>query len=149
MWVSFPNHPLVYQLPSHHHYPVLVVPCSIPRQKSFVLFSWSLRHSHPDKGCVFSLTNSYGMHLEIPAHISLFWVVCHSSKTFSPKKLEQESQNRLPPSPHRQTILSLTSNPWPTTPVLAGYKWVVPEPCACSTSIWHVLLLIFNPLWCG
>ena len=106
-----------------------------PDKKSVVLFSCSLWHSHPDKGWAFSLTNSYGMHLVIPAHFSLFWVVCHSSKTFPPKKLEREPQNRLPPSPHHQTIPSLTSDPWPITLVLAGYKWMVPEPYACSTSM--------------
>ena len=56
--------------------------------------------SYPDKGWVFSLTNSYDMHLVILAHLSLFWVVCHFSKTFPPKEFEQEPQNKLPPSPH-------------------------------------------------
>ena len=70
----------------------------------------------------FSLTNSYGMHLVILAHLSLFWMASHPSRTFLLKELEQESQNRLPYSPHHQTIPSLTSNPWPTIPVLAGYK---------------------------
>ena len=117
------------------------------------------------------------MHLVIPAHISLFWMVCHSSRIFPPKELERESQNRLLLSPHRQTIPSLTSDPWPIAPVLAWYRWVVPKPYACSTPtlcvlhshmspwlvccscvchyLWiclvslRVLLLIFNPLWCG
>ena len=76
------------------------------------------------------------MHLVIPAHLCLFWVVCHPSRTFPPKELKREPQNRLSTSPHRQTIPSLTSDPWPTPPILAGYKWVVPEPCSCSTPIW-------------
>ena len=75
------------------------------------------------------------MHLVIPTHPSLFWVICHPSRTFLLKELEQEPQNRLPRSPCRQTIPFLTSNPWPTAPVLARYKWVVPKPCACSTSM--------------
>ena len=75
------------------------------------------------------------MHLAIPTHFSIFWVVCHLSRTFFPKEFEQEPQNRLSPSPHRQTIPSLTSDPWPTIPILAGYKLVVPEPYACSISI--------------
>ena len=66
---------------------------------------------------------------------SLFWVVCHPSRTFPLKELERESHNRFSPSPYRQTIPSLTSDPWPTSPVLAGYKWVVFEPYACSTSM--------------
>ena len=62
-------------------------------------------------------------------------MVCHPSRTFSPKNLEREPQNRLSPSPDHQTISSFTSDPWSTTLVLAGYKWVVPESCACSTSM--------------
>ena len=99
----------------------------------FFLFSYSPWHSHLDIGWVFSLTNSYDMHLVILAHLSLFWVVCHPNRTFSLKEFEREPQNRLSPSPHRQTIPSLTSDPWPTTHILAGYKWVVPKPCVCST----------------
>ena len=48
--VSFPDHPLVYRLPSHHHLPMLVVPHSIPRQNSFILFSCSPLYSHSNKG---------------------------------------------------------------------------------------------------
>ena len=53
-----------------------------PDEESFVLFSCFSQHFHPDKGQVFSLTNSYGMHLVILAHLSFFWVVCHPSRTF-------------------------------------------------------------------
>ena len=62
------------------------------------------------------------MHLVIPAYVCLFWVVCHFSRTFPPKELEQEPQNKLPPSPYHQTTPSLTSDLWPTSLVLAGYK---------------------------
>ena len=109
------------------------------------------------------------MHLVILAHLSIFWVICHSSRTFPPKELEREPQNRLSPSPHRQTIHFLTSDSWPTTPILAGYKGVVPESYACSTSmcvhglpivhaftmtwglVWSMLflLLILDLLWRG
>ena len=83
------------------------------------------------------------MHLVIPTHFSLFWVVCHPSKTFSPKEFERKPQDRLFPSPHRQTIPSLTSDPWPTNLVLAGYKLVVPKPCACSTPMYvHGLFVV-------
>ena len=90
--------------------PRLAMPCSIPRQKSVVLLSYSLWHFHLDKGWAFSLTNSYGMHLVILAHFSLFQVICYPSRIFPPKELEREPQNRLPPSFHRQTIPSLTSD---------------------------------------
>ena len=33
VWVSFLNYPLVCRRSSHHHYPMLAVPCSIPRKK--------------------------------------------------------------------------------------------------------------------
>ena len=63
------------------------------------------------------------MHLVIPTHVCLFWVVCHSSRTFPPKEFERESQNRHPPSPHRQITPFLTFDPWPTVPILAGTGW--------------------------
>ena len=140
-----------------------------PYKGRFVLFSYFSWHSHPDKGWVFSLTNSYRMHLVISAHLYLFWVVCHPSWTFPPKELEREPQNRVPPSPHRQTTPSLTFDAWPTASVLAGYKLVVPKYCVCSTPmwvhclfgvhafaiacgfVWHccVFYCLFNLLWRG
>ena len=69
VWVSFPDLSLVCWLPSHHHYPMLAMPHSIPKQKSFVLFFCSPWHSHSNKGWVFSLTNSYGMHLKFQFHL--------------------------------------------------------------------------------
>ena len=50
VWVSYQDYSLVSRLPIYHHLPMLAVPHPIPRQKSFVLFSYSLWHSHPDKG---------------------------------------------------------------------------------------------------
>ena len=106
-----------------------------PDKGSFVLFYCFPWHSHLDKGLVFSLTNFYGIHLVIPAHLSLFWVVCHPTWTLPPQEPKREFQNRLLTSPHCQTIPFLTSDPWPTAPILAGYKWVVSKPCLCSTPI--------------
>ena len=116
VWVPFPDHPLICRLPSHHYYLVLAMPHSIPKQKSFVLFPCSLWHSHPNKDWVFFLTNSYGIHLVIPAHLSLFWVVCHLGRTFLPKELEREPQNRVPPLlpiVRLYPLLSLTHDPLP------------------------------------
>ena len=84
---------------------------------------------------VFSLTIPHDLHLVVPTYHSLFWVVCHSNRTFPPKEFKWKPQNRLPPSPHHQAIPSLTSDSWPTTPVLAGYRLVVSEPYACSPSL--------------
>ena len=56
-----------------------------------------------------SLTILHGMHLVVPTHSSLFWVVCHSSRTFSSKKFEREPQNRLPFLP--------TARPYPHLPL--------------------------------
>ena len=103
-----------------------------PDKRNFVLFSCYPWHSHLDKGRTFSHTNSYSMYLVIPAHFCLFWVVCHLSRTFPLKELEQEPQNRLLHSPQRQTTLFLTSDPWPTALVLAGYRLVVLESCVCA-----------------
>ena len=93
------------------------------------------------------------MHLVVSTHPSLFWVVYHPSRTFPLKEFKREPQNRLSPSPHRQTIPSLTSDPWLTTPILAGYKLVVPMPCACSTFVYVQSLSVAHSwplmLWTG
>ena len=127
--MSFLDHPLVCQLPSHHHFPVLAMPHSIPRQKSGVLFSYSPWHSHPDKGWAFFLTNSYSMHLMILAHSSLFWVVCHPSRIFPQKELEREPQNKLPPfSPppdHTLSYLWLVAHCSYIGSVQVGGAWVL------------------------
>ena len=65
------------------------------------------------KRWAFSLTIPHGMHLVVPTHTSLFWVVCHLSRTFPLKEFEREPQNRLSllptarPYPH----LLLTHDP--------------------------------------
>ena len=66
--------------------------CHIPLldKGNFVLFSSIPWHSHPDKDWVFSITNSYNTHLVIPAHVCLFWVICHPSRTFPLQELEWE-----------------------------------------------------------
>ena len=62
---------------------------------------------------VFSLAIPHGMHLVVPTHHSIFWVVCHPSRTFSPKKFKQEPQNRLSllPIARPYPLLSLTHDP--------------------------------------
>ena len=90
------------------------------------------------------------MHLVIQTHLSLFWVVCHPNRTFPPKELKRESKNRLLPSPYRQTIPSLTSDPWPTAPILAVYKWwclsLVRAPLLCESM---ACLLFMHLPWPG
>ena len=53
------------------------------------------------------------MHLVVPTHHSIFWVVCHPSRTFPPKKFKQEPQNRLSllPIARPYPLLSLTHDP--------------------------------------
>ena len=90
------------------------------------------------------------MHLVVPTHLSLFWVVCHPNGTSLPKEFECEPLNRLLLSPLYQTIPSLTSNPWPITSILAGYRLVVPGPCPCSTFMYIQSLSIahaFAMIW--
>ena len=95
----------------------------------------------PDKRVLFCFLAYYGIPIRIRVDILSYCFLWHalsdssSSFPFPPKELKREPQNRLSPSPHHQTMPSFTFDPWPTTPVLAGYKWVVLEPCACSTSM--------------
>ena len=85
--------------------------------KEFFFFSCSSWHSHPYKGLAFSLSNSYGMQLVISAHLSLFWVASHPSKTFPPKGLKREPQNRFPPFLPQPP---LTARPYPLLPLTHG-----------------------------
>ena len=107
-----PDHPLVYQLLSHHHLPMLAVPNPITKQK--VLFCLLAHHGILVQIRVGILSHYPSWHaLVIPTHLSLFWVVCYPSGTFLPKEFEREPQNKLSPSPHRQTISFFTFNPRP------------------------------------
>ena len=96
--------------------------------------------------CVPSLSIPYGMHLVVSTHLYFFWVACYPSRTFSPKKPEQEPQNRFFPSPHHQTMPSLTSDLWPITSYIgwgqAGSAWVL--------LVLHLLrLLLIHLPWFG
>ena len=61
--------------------------------------------------CSLSLSIPHGMHLVVLTHLYFFWVACHPNRIFPPIEPEQEHQNKFFPSPYRQTIPSLTSNP--------------------------------------
>ena len=86
------------------------------------------------------------MHLVVPTRPYFFRVACYPSRTFPPKKLEQEPQNRFFPSPHCQTMPSLTSDPWPITSYIgwgqASSAWVL--------RVLHFLrLLLIHLPWFG
>ena len=76
---------------------------------------------------------SQGMHPTVPPQTCLFWVVCHPSRTYLPKGLEQEAQNRsfpLSPPPNHTPLASYLWLMAPPCPILAGYRLVMPGPCA-------------------
>ena len=75
-----------------------------------------------------------GMHPTVPPKTCLFWVVYHPSRTYLPKGLGQESQNRpfpLSPPPNHTPFTSYLWPMAPPCPILAEYRLVVPGPCAC------------------
>ena len=120
---------------------LLVVSCSA----TTTYLCWLCRSLLPDKEnyfvcllamtflpitmCVLFLFIPHSMHLVVPTHPYFFWVACYPSRTFPPKEPEQKPQNKFFPSPYRQTISSLTSDPWPTTSyigwVQASDAWVL------------------------
>ena len=83
-----------------------------------------------------SLPIPHGMHLVVPTHPYFFLAVCHPSRTFPPKKPEQEPQNRFSPLSTARPchLLPLTHDP--LLPILAKYMLVIFGPCACSTSVY-------------
>ena len=99
-----------------------------PDKGSFVLFSSFPWHSHLDKGWVFSITNFYSMHLVILAHICLFWVVCHLSRTFPYKSLSGNPKISFPilPTTRSYPLLPLTHGPPPRIGwVQVGGAWAL------------------------
>ena len=77
---------------------------------------------------------SQGMHPMVPSQTCLFWVVCYPSRTYLLKGLGQEPQNKSFPLSSPPNHTPFTSYLWPMTPprpILAGYRLVVPGPCAC------------------
>ena len=112
--VVFPNHPLVCQLPSHHHLPMLAVPLPITKQtKLFCLlvhYGIFIHHSVGILSCYPSWHAPCGFSSSF-----LFWVVCHPSRTFALKEFEQEPQNRLSllPTARSYPLLPLTHDPLP------------------------------------
>ena len=92
------------------------------------------------------------MHQVVPAHTCLFWVRCHPSRTFLPKKLEREPQNRPPffptAKPHPLNTLTHDSPPlyW-----LGTSRWC-PGPLCMLHFVWICFFLAFTlfllPLRC-
>ena len=75
------------------------------------------------------------MHLVISAHVCLFWVECHLSRTFPPNELKRKPQNKLLllPIARPHPLLPLTHGPSPMY-WLGTSKWCLnlvraPLPC--------------------
>ena len=142
--------------------PVLAVPLPITRQRR-LFCSLVCRDTLTCYGVgALSLPIPYGIHLVVPTHSYFFWVICHLSRTFFPKELEQEPQNRFSPIPTARPY-PLTSDSWPTTSCISWvqasdvwalrvfYFWVCPKlaRCVCRDleAHLHILLLILDFLW--
>ena len=99
---------------------------------------------------VFSLTIPHGMYLVVPIHHSLFWVVCHSSKTFSPKEFEREPQNRLfsLPTIRPYPLLPLTHDP-PLLYWLGTGWWCLSLVRASLLRMSKAYLLLMHLPWTG
>ena len=70
----------------------------------------------------------------VPPQTCLFWVVYHPNRTYLPKGLRQEPQNRsfpLSPPPNHTPLASYLWPMAPPCPILTGYRLMVPGPCAC------------------
>ena len=126
MWVSLLTTywSSVVQLPLLTYTGCAAPLCQTKKAILFVCLPWLF---YPLQ-CVWSLFLYLLWHAP-STHPCFFWVACHPSRTFPPKEPEQEPHNRFFLSPHRQTMSSLISDPWPTTSyigwVQAGGAWVL------------------------
>ena len=93
---------------------------------------------------VFPLTIPHGMHLVVLTHFSLFWVVCHPSRTFPPKEFEQEPLNRLPVLPTLRSYLLLPLTHDPPLLYWLGIGWrclgLVRAPFSCVSKACLLLM---------
>ena len=110
--------------------------CNIhPCQTEAVLFRSSVYHNTSSYHGINSFSlDSQGMYPTVPPQTCLFWVVCHPSRTYLPKGLGQEPQNRsfpLSPPPNHTPFASYFWPMAPPRPILARSRLVVPGPCAC------------------
>ena len=96
---------------------------------------------------VFFLAILHGMHLVIPTHHSLFWVVC---QTFPPKEFEQELHNRLSllPIARPYPLLPLTHDP-PLLYWLGTSWWCLGLMCAPLSCMSKACLLLMRLPWAG
>ena len=77
---------------------------------------------------------SQSMHSTVPLQTCLFWVVYHPSRTYLPKEAWARVANRSFPLSPPLNHTPFTFYLWPMAPpcpILAGYRLVVPGPCAC------------------
>ena len=139
-----------------HHCSVCVSPSHCQTRKSILFASLPWHPFLPRSGLFLSLYPSW--HTPNGSNSAcLFWVVRHPNRTPPRKSLSWNHKNRFFPSPHHQTM---PCNP-PISPcsVLAGYRLVVPGPCAClhsicvqnllaahsSAVIWRLVVRVFFP----
>ena len=90
------------------------------------------------------------MHLTIQTHFSIFWVVCHPSKTFPPKEFKWEPQNKLPflPTARPYSLLSLTHGP-PLLYRLGTSWWCLSLMCAPLPCVSKACLQLMRLSWPG
>ena len=82
LWMSFQDCPSGLPLPLH------CVGCTTPHSwtKRFWFCLLPLLILPSGQGLNLSFTNFYRMHLVISTHVCFFWVRCHVSRTFLPKR---------------------------------------------------------------
>ena len=149
IWVSFPTTHWFVSCPATTTYLCWLCHSTLPdKENSFVcLITVTFLSTIV---WLFSLAILHGMHLVVPTHLSLFWMVCYPSRTFSLKEFEWEHQNRhfllLTVKPY--TLLPLTHNP----PLLywLGIGWwclgLMHAPFPCMSK---ACLLLMRLSWTG
>ena len=103
VWSVPPDHSLICQLSSHHYLPVLLCHSPLPDKEGYfvLLVHCDILSCYPSRHAPCGSSSSF-----------LFWVVCHSSRTFHPKELMQEPRIGFPFSPPLDYTLSYL---WPMT----------------------------------
>ena len=148
IWVSFPTYWFV-SCPTTTTYLCLLCHSALPDKDNCFVCLITVTFLSTTVW-LFSLAILHGMHLMVPTHPSLFWMVCYPCRTFSLKEFEWEHQNRLflLPTVRPYTLLPLTYNP----PLLywLGICWwclgLMRAPFPCMSK---ACLLLMRLSWTG
>ena len=122
VWVSFQTTNWFVNCPTTTTYLCWLCHSSLPEKENYFVWLFTVAFSSGTRWAP-SPTIPHGMHLVVPTNPSLFWVLCHTNRTFPPKKFERKPQNRLSLLPTTRPFIHLPLTHDPPLLYWLGTGW--------------------------